>query len=240
MLVVFARSGDETARRIAAAWERWDAVLCTPADLSVPGWRHRVGASQEDTLAIGGRIIPSEAITGVLTRMWAIESRDLPHIATSDRDYVAAEMTAFLTAFLSALPCPMLNRPTAATLCGPAWRPEQWMRTAAKAGIPVVPRRRSIHPNAWHEPAAEVPATVTVIGECVFAVPAFGTARERLEHWALALAREAGVGLLGLGFVRQESSYTLASADPCPDLANPDQMDAAREFLLSCAYRSRR
>jgi hypothetical protein len=178
---------------------------------------------------LAGRLLPAAEITGVLTRFPAVQAEMLAHIATDDRDYVAAEMTAFLIAFVSALPCRMLNRPSAGSLCGPAWRPEQWIRAATRAGIPVRPRRRNVRLNAPAEPEAEVSTELTVIGDIVF-----GAAEApHLSGWARLLAQAAGVGLLSLGFTQQAGGFALARVNPLPELDTSERLDAAREFLMS-------
>jgi hypothetical protein len=228
MLVVLASGHDATAQAIVAAWAPWGAELCTPADLSTPGWRHRVGAPEKAVAVIGGQVFPVAAIMGVLTRLPAVQPEELGHIATADRNYVASEMTAFLVAFVSALPGRVLNRPSAGSLSGPAWRQEQWIRAAAMAGIPIRPSQRSVRPNAPALPETDVAVEVTVIGDRVF-----GAAEARMAGWARSLAKAAGVGLLGLGFARHASGYALTSVNPSPDLDTPDRLDAAREFLLA-------
>ena len=231
MLVVLASAHDAIARAIVAAWAPWSAALCTPADLSTPGWRYRVGAPEEGAGVIGGQIVPVASIDGVLTRLAAVQPDELTHIAVADRDYVAAEMTSFLTAFLSALPCRVLNRPTAGALFGPAWRPEQWIRAAAAAGIPVLPRQRSVRPDAPTEPRAKVAVELTVIGDRVF-----GAAEGALAGWAQSLAKAGGVGLLSIGFVQQANGFAFATVDPSPSLDSPDMLAATREFLLAGDY----
>lgn len=226
MLVVFGVQ-DATAQAIVTAWAPWGVALCTPADLSIPGWRHRVGVPESGAAVIAGQVLPTAAITGVLTRMPAVQPEMLVHIDTADRDYVASEMTAFLIAFLSALPCRVLNRPSAGALSGPAWRPEQWIRAAARVGIPVRTRQRSVRLNTPAETEVDVAVELTVIGHRVF-----GAVEAPLAGWARSLAQAAGVGLLGLGFTRQASGFALATVDPSPDLNAPDRLDAAREFLL--------
>jgi hypothetical protein len=232
MLIVFASAHDATADAMVAAWAPWGAALCTPADLSTPGWRHYVGAPEAATAVVAGQVLPAAAITGVLTRLQAVQPEMLAHIATADRDYVASEMTAFLIAFISALPCQVLNRPSAGALSGPAWRPEQWTRAAARAGIPVRPRQRSVRPNAPAEPEADAAVELTVIGDRVF-----GAVEAGLAGWARSLARAAGVGMVSLGFAQQTSGYVLATVNPSPDLNAPDRLDAVREFLLADAGR---
>ena len=233
MLIVLASPRDAAARSIVAAWAPWNAALCTAADVSTPGWCHHVDVPQEAVAVVGGQVVRAGVIRGVLTRLWAVQPDDLPHIAAEERAYVAAEATAFLVAFLAALPCRMLNRPTAGSLCGPAWQPEQWIRTAARAGIPVRACRRTVRPGAWpdrlEEPAA---ARLLAIGGRVFADPAFGVAGEAPAAWARTLARAASVQLLGLGFVRQGRGFALATVDTMPGLELPAHLDAARDYLL--------
>jgi hypothetical protein len=237
MLVIFSSAHDAAARTIAAAWAPWDAVVCTPGDMSTRGWRYYVGAPQAGAAVIDGHSVPATAITGVLTRFPAVQPEMLAHIAAKERNYVAAEMTAFLIAFISALPCRMLNRPTAGGLCGPAWRLEQWIQAATRAGIPVLHRRRKVRLNAPAELEADVSKELTVIGDRVF-----GTAKDHphLFDWARSLARTAGVGMLGLGFTQHATGFVLAGVNPSPDLDTPERLDAAREFLLPRAGGARK
>lgn len=234
MLIVLASAHDATAQAIVEAWAPWGGVLCSPADLSKPGWRHRVGAPEEAVAVIGGQAVPVAAIAGVLTRLPAVQPEELTHIASADREYVAAEMTAFLVAFVSGLPCKVLNRPSAGALSGSAWRPEQWIRAAARAGIPVHPRQRTVRLDTPAQQEAGVAVELTVIGDRVF-----GTAEPRLVGWTQSLAAAAGVGLLGLGFAWQASGYVLTTVNPWPHLGTLDRLDAVREFLLAGADRRR-
>src|SRR6185312_5009593 len=126
--------------RSAAAWAaRHGAALLTPADLSVAGWRYHAGISGPNTAVVGGEVITVDALDGVLTRLPYVSPVELGHIVETDQEYVAAEMTAFLLAWLSRLPCPVINRPTSSWLCGPAWPPERWVWTAARLGLHVRP-----------------------------------------------------------------------------------------------------
>jgi hypothetical protein len=176
---------------------------------------------------LGGCVTPATAITGVLTRLWHVPPGELTHIAVSDRAYVASEMTAFLTAFLSDLPCAVLNRPSASGLSGPGWRREQWVRAAARVGIPVAPVQRIARHG---EPAATAPAIaseVTVVGEL-----AFGADDPDLVRWSRELAATAGVDLLGAQFTRHGRGYAFAGVNPWPILSYPGAFDAVRELLM--------
>jgi len=227
VLVVLASAHDETAHTVTKAWALAGAALCVPADLSTPGWCHRVGAPEAARAVIGGRIIPAAEITGVLTRLWHVPATELAHIALSDRPYVAAEMTAFLTAFLTDLPGVVLNKPAASTLSGPGWRRERWVREAARAGIPVVSVQRILRVGE-SAAAAPVAAEVTVVGAQVF-----GTADPDLIDWSSQLARLGNVGLLGLRFAHHGHGFAFSEVNPWPILTFPGVLDAIQQYLTS-------
>ena len=132
MLVVLAGSHDWTARRLIEHWGA-NARLLTCRDLSRHGWRYSPGEAA-GTAIIDGESVPMDAIDGVLTRLPAVVEDELGRIVPGDRSYVAEEMTAYLAAWLSELPCPVLNRPSPAYLMGPAWTREQWVQIGRASG----------------------------------------------------------------------------------------------------------
>ena len=227
MIVILASAHDATAYKIVAEWAPWGAVLCTPADLSLPGWCHYVGAPGKAVAVVDGQRVPASAIAGVLVRLPSVRPEFLTHIATADRDYAASEMTAFLIAFLSALPGNVINRPSAGALCGPAWRQEQWIRVASRHGIPVYGRQRRIGLSTPADPLPEVTHEICVIGDRVF-----GTHDPALTSWAQVLANASGVGLLSLGFTHHRGGYGLVSVNTLPELDTSEKVDAVRELLL--------
>ena len=167
MLIILTKRDDEEAGWLAERWRDRDAVVVSAGNLSQSGWAHYVGAPQFSTLRIGGQELREDEIEGVLVRIASIGTEDLPHIVEADRSYVAAEMTAFLRAWLSGLPCPVLNRPTAQNLGGPAFRHEQWVQFAIRHGIPAVPVRRdtrAIGASVNQDSGCEI----TVIGDACF------------------------------------------------------------------------
>jgi len=221
VLVVVASRLDEGARMLAN--RSADIRVLTCEDLSVPGWRHRPGRTS--TAVIGGEMVPATAIRGVLTRRSRVLEWELERIVPGDRAYVAAEMTAFLHSWLSGLGCPMLNRPVPTCLSGPGWCREQWVRTAARLGIPVRPVRWRL----WASDCApeDDPAfTATVVGDrCL------GAADRASAAWALRLARVAGVDLLAVRFGEAKAGFDLLGADPWPDVSSPEVADAILEYL---------
>ena len=228
MIVILASRHDEVARALAARWAADGATLLTPRGLSVGGWRHHLGSPSDSAAVIDGRPVPVEELTGVLTRLWCVGVRDLPHIVPTDREYVSIEMSAFLTSWLSQLQCPVLNRPTATCLAGPNWQAEEWTHRAARLGIPVRPlERRSA---LGMEPASPPPATahvnVTVVGaRCL------GATDETLRRHARRLAAHAGVELLDVFFDGDDARASFVGVSLWPDLGSPDIVDAMLEHL---------
>jgi hypothetical protein len=185
---------------------------------------------------VDGEVIPVCSISGVLVRLAAVTEPELPMIVAEDRTYAAREMTAFLVYWLSSLPCPVLNRPAASGLCGPGWRSERWVLTAARLGLPVSPRRHQT-PAFGSEPASAVAAgipsgpgdslvTATLIGDrCV------GVEDEVVADRARMLASAAGVGLLSARFRGHGAESVFLDAYPWVDLNDPQTAGAIGDYF---------
>jgi hypothetical protein len=231
VLVVFANRHDAGARSLVDRWASQGAALLTCEDLSVAGWRHSLDSSAAGRAVVAGRPIATKEITGVLVRWPGVLAHELGQIDPEDREYVAAEMTAFLRSWLTRLHCPVINRPTAISLLGPAWRPEQWVHTAAKLGIPVRPiRRHALFEAAAPAQAPPEPATVTVIGE-----RCFGDTDPILADRARLLAAAAGATLVDVQFSGPEAGAALISADLFANLDGDERAGAVLDLLLSGA-----
>jgi len=226
LIVVVASRLDQGARMLAARPGTDRVALLTCEDLSVPGWRHYVAAAGTSVAVIGGREVAVEEITGVVTCLPNVSELDLLHIVPSDREYVAAEMSAFLLSWLSALGCPVVNRPSPTCLSGPYWRPEQWARLASEVGLHVQPLHRRVALALSATPAVTQSVTVTVIGErCL------GPADTATLAGARRLARAADVELLTVRVSGPEPGATFLGADPWPDLTSEETADALMEYL---------
>lgn len=224
MLIILAKREDAEAAWLANRWSSHDAVVVSPADLSQSGWVHYVGSPEGSRVHIGGHEVREESISGVLVRMASVGPEDLDHIVPSDRAYVAAEMTAFMLAWLSGLACPVLNRPAAESLGGPALRPEQWVHCASLIGIPTTPvRRGSATSSATF--GDDFGCELTVVGTACF-----GSGDRTLKERARQLARSSGTNLLSVRFSGPDAKSQLVSASPWPDVGSPEIADA----VLSC------
>jgi len=226
MLIILAKQEDEIAAWLAHRWQSHNAVLVSAADLSTSGWSLHLASPGKSRACVGGRDIRNEEINGVVTRIPRVGSEDLEHIVSSDRRYVAAEMTAFLLAWLSSLACPVLNRPTPSCLGGPIWRAEEWVHLASLLGIPVLPVRRKT-PDCVPLPEVESVCAVTVVGEACL-----GNAAEPLIKNARKLAKAAGTDLLSVRFTGSEADSAFVSASVWPNLSSPETADTVLQCLL--------
>jgi hypothetical protein len=206
MILIIASAGDRAAGDLAANWREADARLVRPADLSEPGWRHFVGSARGGgAIALGGEVIPEEQITGVLTRLLWIDPAELGNVVAVDKEYAASEMSAFLLSWLSALECPVVNRPMPGCLAGPPWRAAQWIAAATLAGVRTVPLGEMMR-SAAH-------ARVTVVGgQC------FGAVAAELRAGSRQLGDLAGVDLLEVAFDRDAADAAFLGANTFPPL----------------------
>lgn len=231
MLVVVGSRHDQSARKLVASWLSHDAALLTCEDLSKPGWQLRLPDRAGSRAVVDGRVVHDRDIRGVLMRRPWIMEQELAQISAPDREYVAAEMNAFLLAWLAGLPCAVLNRPNGTSLCGPSWRPLQWTHAASSVGIPIkksrwrvpAPRQR----KSESQEAPPPPIEVTVVGERCFGAPddAYVAAAKRLAAYA-------NVGLLSVRFDSSKRQPCFLSATAMPGLEDAEIARAVCEYLL--------
>jgi hypothetical protein len=186
VLAILASRLDVAARDLVSAWSTAGAALVSAEDLSSEGWAFRVADPGGGTAVVDGRRVNVRELRAVVTRRPAVVAEELAWIDADDRAYVAAEANAFLVAWLDALPCKVVNRPTPTSLCGPAWEPVHWGAAAARAGV------------SWTVESSGESHDVVVIGDrCL------GARSTVEERDARALAQAAGVELLGVQFCEQ-------------------------------------
>lgn len=213
MIAVVASRLDSESRSVVDAWSSADAALLSAEDLVSPGWTFTVGDPRSGVAIVDGRRISTAHISAVLIRRPSVLPQELGRIHPADRAYVAAETNAFLIAWLSALPCTVVNRPTTTSLCGPAWDRLHWQCAAARLGLP------------WSiaDDASSDAHEVVVSGErCTFAHDA------REAAMATALSCAAGAELLGVRFYRGR----IAGVTVAPSLTDADVRARLLEHLL--------
>lgn len=188
-----------------------------PSDLSRAGWFSQSCDPSRSRCMIGAAPHASSEIRGVLIRWSCVLASDLTHIVPSNRAYVASEMTAFLVYWLNSLGCPVFNRPTPRSLCGPGWFPEHWLYYAARSGLRVKSKERSvklraIEHSSWPEHTGPCTEVAVVRGN------SFGDAHTELMAKACALAAAADVDLVKFRFDGPNPDASFLHADLCPPL----------------------
>jgi hypothetical protein len=233
VLVVVGSRHDQAARDIVEQWAPAGAALLTCEDLSTPGWRHRLFDPAGSQAVVDGQVVPDRDIRGVLVRRPWIMEQELTRIAAPDRQYVAAEMNAFLVSWLARLQCRVLNRPSGTSLCGPNWRPLQWAKAAAGVGIPIAVTDWRVPSPLKRRPqqAPDIPAPpveVILIGERCFGAPDVSYTKA-----VKSLAAVAGVSLLAARFDRAERTPCFVSASAMPSLKDLDVAKAVCDYLCT-------
>jgi hypothetical protein len=234
LIVVVASSLSGAARSTIRRWGVDRAAVLTCDDLSTPGWRQYEARDGPNVAVIGGRTVPRGDISGVITCLPSVSELELLHIASADRAYVAAEMTAFLLAWLSTLRCPVVNRPSPVSLTGPFWRREQWVSAAEGVGLPVVPVRRRVSLRQDPEPGLPQGATVTAVGGRTV-----GDAHPEVRDRVRSLAETTGVDVLTVRLTDPGPHAAFISADPTPNLTSEETADQILEYVESVSYSSR-
>ena len=208
--------------------EPLELVTTESLDLGVR-WNHRVSTQQvslEISLADGRHIRDSE-VWGALNRLSYPPLDSLVLFLPSDREYVQQELHSFFLSWLSALPGPVINRPTPWGLAGQWRHVSEWITLAARVGLPVPPYRLSSRDLgeavdfATHIATSRAPLTTLIVaGNTVLGA----LCPPHIGAGCLHLAELANTALLGVEFVvDREGSWIFVGATPQPDLRLGDE-----------------
>jgi hypothetical protein len=223
MIVVVASAYDVRARDIVAHWQPQGVAMLSAEDMCARGWRLTVPHEPSLAMAvIGGKTVPTSAIDGIVTLRPCLFPEELQGLDPSQRKYVAAELNAFLLAWLAAQSCQVLNRPTASCLSGPNWQPEQWVQLAARLGIPAQ-ARRSIPVRTHGSPSGNILEVISIGERC------FGADDPTLRCCTLKLARAAQVDLFSARFSAEDGRFIAANI--WPPLKDPAVLEAVLHRL---------
>jgi hypothetical protein len=182
-------------------------------DLCAPGWRYMVGAPEHARARACGRTIEVGRIAAVLCRIGRLSAADMETVHADDREFAAAETTAFLRAWLAQFHGVRCNEPTWMSLAGPRWHPLQWSRLVTELGIPA-------------SVAARESVTAVVAGRDVF-----GTTAPQLIGYSKRIANAVHARSLAIRFVRN-GEWCFHSAEACPEL-DEQNADALLHDLLA-------
>jgi hypothetical protein len=208
VIAVLASRLDQAACGLVEAWSSAGAVLVSAEDLCSPGWTWKAADPGCGEFVAAGAARPVADLRGVVVRRPAVAAEELGWMHTLDRQYVAAELNAFLVSWLDSLPCRVLNRPTATSLSGPAWSPLHWQLAAGRSGV------------VW----TAQPGTAQALDVIVCSRSVHGARTARQKSAARRLAAVSGAELLGIRYVGDAA----AAVTTQPSLASP----AVREMVL--------
>jgi hypothetical protein len=227
--LILAHRNDFPARALAARWGS-EALLLTVGELHRARWNLELDSDGRVRTELADETGAPVPVDGVVNRLGMVLPSDLPHVHREDRPYAAAELTAFLLAWLDSCPATVLNRPDSGWLSGPAWYAEQWASEAAAVGLRVATRRRRISlAGVATEPIAvwNKAISVSVVGgRC------FGDVHPDVGERMCALADAAGATLLAATVAGSGPDAQVRDFSTWPDVSDPMVADAIAAVLV--------
>lgn len=222
MILFLCSPNDVSARWFVAALRRHHGVaaqIITPQELVyAPDMQHRLDGPEtfgSVTLTSHGRL-DSGSIRGVVNRLEYLPDAHLARVNATDRAYIQQELLAIWSSWISALPCPVINRPTAISVTGPLFHPAIWHHHAAAAGLASAPMLYDVDlPDPV--PPAPVHSVIVCKDQChSTSVPPglFGACRD--------LAYYAGFDMLEVMFGQGPTGAVFSHASPLPDLSRAE------------------
>jgi hypothetical protein len=230
MILVACSVVDDAAAKLVEEIRGFAAAsVFTCRDLALSKCSIRCPNVADSRLTLEGRNVAAGGIVGVINLMPAVFPDELYFFPETEREYQAAEFHALLTFFLGALPCPVVNRPTAASLTAPYAGKAGWIHVARKLGIPVADLRLDSANWAMLD-AKKQP------GELAEATCLHGEVISGSTPWAIGacrLASAVGVEYLRASFSKHGDGHALLAVNTVPDI----RQKATRNGLLQLCRR---
>jgi hypothetical protein len=224
MIALLTSRFDDELRVASQDWSASEKiVLVTLADLLSAGWQIRPGAVEDSMMVASGVMLPAGDLSLVVNLLPQVHDFELLSIRKADRQYVAAELFAFLVWWLRILPCPVMNRPTPGCLTGPSWNLAQWFGACKRVGIPGEPPRRHSAEDVMPVEAGLATASTVVVGRQVLG--------SLYPRECLALASIASTHFLEVLFEERGDIWAFRGVNPLPNLFRP----TIREAVWQCA-----
>lgn len=176
-----------------------EVVTCEEIIYS-PRFTHFLSTTSTDCPVHITRLDANNALklSGIINRI-AVPPRDhLLALTENDRDYAFQELFSALASWLSAIQCPVLNRPTAVSLSGPTYSPVAWNQMAVDAGI--VPEIKAFELDRPEPVAKPTAARVIVFNNRIYGMGR----RHELENACLRLSEKIGAILLEIRFSQND------------------------------------
>jgi hypothetical protein len=228
MILVVASAVDDAAVKFAEEIAPTTvASVVTCKSLALESSALRFPDHLSSTITAGGRSIAMKDVRCILNLLPAVFPEELFFYSEEEREYQAAEFHALLTFLLTAVTCPVINRPTSMSLSGPFPNPLAWYHLAHRLSIPVVAvgfsSDESVNPFARRHPAALVEASY-LNGKTIAVEPV-------AEGYTRTIAECTGIQYLRTTFVRCSSELQLASVSTVPNLRDKTTRNALIEYI---------
>jgi hypothetical protein len=168
--------------------------------LTRPGWAWALKPSSVGRWVIEGETVDDPAVTGVLVRRSCVFPEELLTTHLDDREYLAAEATAFLTFVLAQTGARVVNPVNGGAMGEETIRIENWIPLARHLNLETAPLRMT--PGLQHR-APDSARVVEVVGS-----ETFGDAPPQLGDRLAALAKQ--LGLFFAKFVLDGNDHLIA------------------------------
>jgi len=230
MILVVCSVVDDAAVKLAEEIRSFAAAsVLTCRDLAMSKCALRCPDVVASEINLHGHRVMANEIRGAVNLLPAVFPDELYFYPDSEREYQAAEFHALLTFFLAALPCPVVNRPTATSLVGPYSSRSAWLHVASNLTIPVAEVRLSSEDWANSQVMQAPGSPIEVV--CLHGAVLSGSGPP--AEYACRLAAAAGVEYLRASFVRNDVGAALFSVSTVPNLRDA----ATRDGLIRLCHR---
>jgi hypothetical protein len=234
MLLLLASVGDAAAMAFAEEMpSAMAAAVLTCRDLAEHRLELRHPDFQASTLTVRGQTVRVPEIDGVINLLPAIFPGELVFYPPEEQEYQACEFHALLTFFLSALTCPVVNRPSSVSLTGPSPDPLGWYHLASRLGIPITDI--ALDSDNFTNPFAAGAGPDTLQVACL-AGRVITSSGGPADAFTRSLARHANVDYLRAAYTcADDDGPRLLAAHTTPDLRDRATRRALVDFFRSCA-----
>jgi len=183
VIVVLGSRYDPAARFLLGSVT--DAALCSAEDLTRPGWAWPLKSSSFGRWVIEGETVDDRDVTGVLVRRSCVYAEELTTTHPDDREYLAAEATAFLTFVLAQTGACVINPVNGGAMGEETVRLENWIPLAKQLNLKTAPLRLTPRLKPRAPKSAHV---IEVVGS-----ETFGETKRQLRGRIVALAKQLGL-----------------------------------------------
>lgn len=230
MILVISNIANEAAPELIKSFPAGAASLITGSEFERS---FKAGITVNDfpssSLTLRGNTIKTDDISGVLTTVPGFLPVEFYQVTPADREYICAEINAFLLYFLSALPCKKMNPPNRKSLSGIGIEKLEWIKLADRLKIPLAPftvkngkyelqpliKERKVFP-------------CTLIGNRIMEEET----AESVQHSVRKLAERLSLSYISCYFsMENHDNFQLVDINSIPDISKPHYRKAIVKYF---------